>query len=71
MKKAKVHMKGLNKSRCGIEIPNRSQFTGNPKLAPLMLVGGDEWSKVTCKRCQTFYRSWHWQEADQAPWENN
>ena len=39
--------------RCGAKSPNRSQFTGNPRLEPLKAT--DDWAKVTCKRCQDSY----------------
>ena len=40
-------------ARCGAKFPNRSQFTGNPNLAPTRTT--EEWEKVTCKRCQNTY----------------
>ena len=41
------------RGRCGAKAPNRSQFTGNPRLEPLKAT--DDWAKVTCKRCQDSY----------------
>lgn len=41
------------RGRCGAKAPNRSQFTGNPRLEPLRAT--DDWAKVTCKKCQDSY----------------
>ena len=38
---------------CGQRLPNRSQFTGNPNLEPL--VWNDDWCKVTCVSCLRLY----------------
>jgi hypothetical protein len=38
---------------CGQSQPNRSQFTGNPNLAPLLW--DTDWGKVTCKECLRLY----------------
>ena len=38
---------------CGQSQPNRSQFTGNPTLAPLLW--DTDWGKVTCKQCLRLY----------------
>lgn len=76
MKKARVHMMGLfNWSRCGIKKPIyfncRVECVDCGKIKSREYNWVDDWSKVTCKRCRSTYKTWHWQEADQAPWENN
>ena len=38
---------------CGQSLPNLSQFTGNPNLAPLLW--DTDWDKVTCVACLRQY----------------
>ena len=71
MTTARMHKKGLEKTACGIKLDAWNPRPTSQSACGVKIARSDDWSKVTCKRCQTFYRSWHWQEADQAPWENN